>query len=114
MYNGGDNIYTHTMSHEINPECLVCSIRLSNVLVAPESTLQDFINFLVNDKNQFAEITNPSISKVDNGNSVLLHMPNIVQVNLAKNMSELVEENQQLAITNKGKAFSVTVKWKSA
>jgi len=95
MYNGGDAVYTATTSYQRNEECLVCGMKGATVLLTPGSTLQDFLNAIKEDKKNFPDLVDPSLSKKqpDGSSSVLYFSTGIMapatKDNLTKTLTEL-------------------------
>jgi len=117
MYNAVESVYTSTTQYEKNPECLVCAIKKITVNLPPKSTLQQFIDRLVKEPQIFGELSDPSVSKYEDGQMRVLHgtgaLRFMTQANLEKFMEELVHENDELIITDKGKQGKtvISVRW---
>jgi len=113
MYNGAREVYTNTTLYEKTEDCLICSLTGCTVVVDPDTTLEKFVVFLIEDKDKFLYLTDPSITKVDatSGKKDFLHMTGklgkITKGNLPKKMSELVGDGDILMITNKGNENSL-------
>jgi len=108
MYNGGWGIWTNTTMYEKTEDCLVCSLTGCMVNVEPESTLQEFINSLIADKDKFLYITNPSVVKIDEhtGDKSFLHMTGIMSKSTAGNLQKKMKD---LLVTNKYQNFAIRV-----
>uniref|UniRef100_A0A6B2L3U2 NEDD8-activating enzyme E1 catalytic subunit n=1 Tax=Arcella intermedia TaxID=1963864 RepID=A0A6B2L3U2_9EUKA len=131
MVSGGVGVYTSTTKYEKTEDCLICSLTGCTISVNPDMTLQEFIQFLINDTATFLYVTQPSIMSVDpqTGEKKFLHMTGFMAkrtaVNLPKKMSELVKEGTTLSITNKSvttgenqisreRNYLVGIKWKQS
>jgi len=127
MYNGGNGVYTNTTTYEKTEDCLICNLTGCTVAIDPEMTLNNFVQFLIQDKDKFLYLTDPSIIRIatGTGDRQFLHMTGIMrkttEVNLPKKMSELVKEGDILTITNKSakgdpvtreRNYVVGVEWK--
>jgi len=122
MYNGGDAVYTATTSYQRNEECMVCGMKGVTVLLTPQSTLQDFLNVIKEDKKNFPNLEDPSLSKkISTGTSVLYFSTGILaattQGNLTKTLVELgLEDGGGVFVASKGQTnfTEVTVRFKNA
>ena len=50
MYTGDSGVYTYTFPLEKNPECAVCGITTINLEFTPETTLNECIQYLIDNK----------------------------------------------------------------
>jgi len=106
MYNGGDGVYTNTTLYEKMEDCLICSLTGCTLSIDPEITLENFIKWLVDDKDKFLHVTKPSIRghHTQTGKKTFLHMTGFLGKqtvgNLPKKISQLVSEGDVLVITN--------------
>jgi len=107
MYNGADGVFTSTMAYEMEPECLVCSQTGATIKVDPTMTLQQFIDYLINDNDKFANITNPSLSRFSqlDGTTTLLYMTGFLAVttaeNIPKRLDQLLAEGDTIVVINR-------------
>jgi len=122
MYNGSTSIFTSTTSFERNEDCLVCSRTGAAIRVDKQQTLEEFVNMLINDKDKFLSISNPSLMRErPNGEKSFLHMTgflgNLTKAYLPMPLGELLEEGDILNITNRSKegresSYLVKILWK--
>lgn len=47
MYTGDDGVYTYTFEHQQRPDCPVCGAQSLKIKVSPETTLQEFMDMLL-------------------------------------------------------------------
>jgi len=122
MYNGSTSVFTSTTTFEKTEDCLVCSLTGTTLKVDTQQTLEDFIKMLINDKDKFLSITNPSMMRLrPTGDRSFLHMTGFLsaqtKANLPKKLGELIEEGDTLNITNRSKEgresnYLVKILWK--
>jgi len=122
MYNGSTSVFTSTTVFERNEDCLVCSLTGATLRVDKGQRLEELIKMLIDDRDKFINITNPSIMRQkQSGEKSFLHMNGFMAAqtkdNLPKTMGELVEEGDILSITNRSKEgresnYKVKILWK--
>ncbi|KAF2875042.1 hypothetical protein BDV95DRAFT_564187 [Massariosphaeria phaeospora] len=112
MYTGDESVYTYTFEHERKPDCPVCSEgNLARPLqVDPKVTLQEFLDDLA--ERPEAQLKKPSIRS--EAKSLYYQTPvgleEQTRPNLSKKLSELVEDGEEVAITDP--AFPTQFKYK--
>jgi ubiquitin-activating enzyme E1 C len=112
MYTGDVSVYTYTFEHEKKPDCPVCSDeQLARPLqVNSNLTLEEFLTGLA--ERPEAQLKKPSIRSEER--SLYYQFPPDLQEqtrpNLAKKLSELVADGEEVAITDP--AFPLQFKYK--
>ncbi|KAH7408465.1 hypothetical protein DE146DRAFT_646280 [Phaeosphaeria sp. MPI-PUGE-AT-0046c] len=103
MYTGDDSVYTYTFEHQKKDDCPVCgSGNIARPLqINPTTTLQEFIDGLA--ERPEAQLKHPSIRTGEKTLWMqLAGMQEQLRPNLDKKMSELLEEGEEMTITDKG------------
>jgi len=99
-YNGVTGVYTHSFEYERNPDCVVCSQVPRTLTVSPQSTLENLVEMLLADS-QF-QLKRPSISS--GGKNLFVSHPEqlreMTKGNLEKTISSLINENDEVYITD--------------
>jgi len=97
MNNGLDGHYSFSVSHEAEPNCLVCSTSIREINFPSTITVEDFIHFLQNDPS--LQLQSPSFS-LNNGAPVYLNNQASHKERLSKLLSEFVNGGDSLLITD--------------
>ncbi|KAJ1566982.1 hypothetical protein HK405_007664 [Cladochytrium tenue] len=107
MYVGNDGVYTYTFELQRKPECQVCgseSLRLSLPRLA---TLQDLVDVLLD--RQELQIKRPSLRTAQR--TLYMRAPRALEEasrpNLDKTLESLLEDGQEVAVTDEALPFSV-------
>jgi ubiquitin-activating enzyme E1 C len=111
MYTGDDSVYTYTFEHQKKDDCPVCGAdNMSRPLrVQPNMTLQEFIESLAGRPDM--QLKNPSIRTGEK--SLWMQLKSLqeqLRPNLEKKMAELVDDGEEMTITDKG--FPTQFKYK--
>jgi ubiquitin-activating enzyme E1 C len=100
MYSGDDAIYTYTFRHEKKDDCPVCGNVARSLEVDPTETLQDFIDSIA--VRPEAQLKKPSIRS--EGKTMYMQSPESLELktrpNLSKRMGELVEDGEEIAVSD--------------
>ena len=113
MYIGNDGVYSSTFEYTRNPSCLVCSQPPpTNITVSESSTtLNDFIAILSNDAN--LQIKTPIITSDNPRRTLYASVPPQLELatheNLSKLLSNLIQNNELLYVTDKNLRHGVTI-----
>jgi len=114
MYNAVTGVYTYTFEYEKKEACPVCGTSETTYRVAPETKLEEFIDLLAQDSRY--QLKKPSIRTP--GKSLYMQAPKALQEatkgNLGKSLSELIEEDEVLDITDPSLpsiAINIRIKW---
>ncbi|GMH36338.1 hypothetical protein BSKO_04206 [Bryopsis sp. KO-2023] len=109
LYNGGDGVYTQTMSYEKDPECFVCSSGIP-FTTSRTTTLQQFIDSLMGDARFSDKLTAPSITC--NGERLYVKgvFEKMTRPNLEKAMGEMVQDSNAVLEVNDKKLEMGTLK----
>jgi ubiquitin-activating enzyme E1 C len=111
MYTGDDSVYTYTFEHQKKDDCPVCgSGNIARPLqVNPNITLQEFIDGLA--ERPEAQLKHPAIRTGEKSLWMqLASLQDQLRPNLEKRMDELVEDGEELTITDK--SFPMQFKYK--
>jgi ubiquitin-activating enzyme E1 C len=112
MYTGDESVYTFTFEHQRKDDCPVCSSgAIARPLkVSPNASLQEFVDSLA--ERPEAQLKKPSIRTGTRSLYVqsLADLERQTRHNLEKKMSELVEEGEEMVITDK--AFPTQFRYK--
>lgn len=112
MYTGDESIYTYTFEHQKKDDCPVCGAgTIARPLqVNPNWTLQDFVDSLA--ERPEAQLKKPSIRTGEHSLYIqsLADLERQTRHNLTKKMSELVEDGEEMVITDK--SFPTQFKYK--
>ncbi|EPS40597.1 hypothetical protein H072_5545 [Dactylellina haptotyla CBS 200.50] len=107
MYTGDESIYTYTFQHEKKEECPVCGNLPQNLTVDPESTLEQLMEKL----QERPETTLKKPSFRTSSKSLYLQAPKQLEEqtrpNLEKKCKELMEEGDELSISDPGMPFNL-------
>ncbi|CAG8613967.1 8761_t:CDS:2 [Ambispora gerdemannii] len=109
MYTGNEGIYTYTFEHQKKPECPVCSDENNpvSVEVKKNMTLEEFIDWLKEKPD--AQLKKPSLSTASK--KLYLQAPPFLEKstrpNLEKKLRDLVEEGEEIVITDTTLPFSL-------
>ena len=116
MYTGDESVYTYTFEHQKKDDCPVCgSGAVARPLeVSANSTLQEFVDSLA--ERPEAQLKKPSI-RTGTSSLYIQSMADLerqTRHNLEKKMNELVEEGEEMVITDKAfpTQFRYKVVWK--
>ncbi|KAG9188638.1 ubiquitin-activating enzyme E1 C [Alternaria panax] len=116
MYTGDDSVYTYTFEHQKKEDCPVCGAgNIARPLqVLPGITLQEFIDGLA--ERPEAQLKKPSIRTGEK--SLYMQLAGLeeqTRPNLEKKMVDLVEEGEELLITDRSfpTQFKYKVVWAS-
>ncbi|KAF1999546.1 hypothetical protein P154DRAFT_523332 [Amniculicola lignicola CBS 123094] len=100
MYTGDDSIYTYTFEHEKKPDCPVCGNLARPLKVDQRFTLEEFLDGLA--ERPESQLKKPSIRT--EGKSLYYQSPPSLEEqtrpNLFKKLNELVEEGEEVVITD--------------
>ena len=109
MYTGDAGVYTYTFEHEKKDDCPVCGNLPRPIDVSKDQTLEEFIASLA-DRAE-VQLKKPPISTA--ARSLYYQSPPSLQEqtkpNLVKKMGELIEEGEELAISDP--AFQITFRF---
>ncbi|KTW31804.1 NEDD8-activating protein UBA3 [Pneumocystis jirovecii RU7] len=112
MYTGTDSIYTYTFQYEKKPDCPVCGYLPTIYEVSSKITLNEFIEELIKSPN--IHITKPSLRTASK--SLYLQAPlclkEITRPNLNKLLEELVNNGEEISITDPDLPFTLNFKLK--
>ncbi|KAF2634152.1 NEDD8-activating enzyme E1 catalytic subunit [Massarina eburnea CBS 473.64] len=112
MYTGDESVYTYTFEHQKKDDCPVCGLgTIARPLeVSPNMTLQDFVESLA--EKPEAQLKKPSIRTGEKSLYIqsLADLERQTRHNLEKKMVDLVEEGEEMVITDK--AFPTQFKYK--
>lgn len=112
MYTGDESVYTYTFEHQKKDDCPVCGSDTvaRPIEIAPSATLQDFVELLA--ERPEAQLKKPSIRTGEKSLYIqsLADLERQTRHNLDKKMAELVEEGEEIVITDK--AFPTQFKYK--
>jgi len=64
-YSGNGGCNTTVVPNELNPQCLVCGCEPLEVTFDRDSTLQDFLNYIIQDDSTFKFFTQPVLTWPD-------------------------------------------------
>ncbi|KAJ8603835.1 hypothetical protein CTAYLR_000271 [Chrysophaeum taylorii] len=99
MYMGSEGVYTHTFRYEKKPDCPVCSGATRDLAVNPNLTLADLIKSL---KASDLRLKAPSLAKADS--TLYMQKPKALELatrpNLTKTLSELVDDDDEITVTD--------------
>ncbi|KAG0643615.1 hypothetical protein HOY80DRAFT_344353 [Tuber brumale] len=107
MYIGNEGVYTHTFEHEKKDDCPVCGNLATDFTVDPEWTLEEFIDKLKEQPE--VQIKKPTL--VTERRKLYYQGPpqlnEQTRPNLEKKMKDLVDNREEIAITDPGLPFSL-------
>jgi len=110
MYSGDEGVYTYTFETEQKDDCPVCGNLARNLTINPRITLQEFIDSL--GERAEAQLKKPSIRS--EAKSLYIQFPASLREqtapNLSKKLSELVEDGEEIAVTDQ--AFAIAFKYR--
>ncbi|KAG5519158.1 hypothetical protein PMAC_002246 [Pneumocystis sp. 'macacae'] len=112
MYTGTDSIYTYAFQYQKKPDCPVCGYLAKIYQVSPRITLNELIKELIKSSN--LHLTRPSLRT---GLKSLylqapLHLEEITRSNLSKSLEELVDDGEDVLITDPDLPFTLKLKLK--
>jgi len=109
MYIGDGGIYTHTFEHEKKDDCPVCGYEQIQFTVNPKLKLKDFIQMLIDKPN--ISIKKPSLCSATK--PLYMRAPKNLEMatrpNLEKTLEELVEENEEVIVTDPALPISMHI-----
>ncbi|KAF3082645.1 hypothetical protein TWF569_006616 [Orbilia oligospora] len=107
MYTGDESVYTYTFQHEKKDDCPVCGNLPQALTVDPESTLEQLMEKL----QERPETTLKKPSLRTSAKSLYLQAPKQLEEqtrpNLEKQLKELMEEGDELSISDPGMPFNL-------
>ncbi|GAO50732.1 hypothetical protein SAICODRAFT_5417 [Saitoella complicata NRRL Y-17804] len=107
MYTGDQGVYTYTFEHMKKDECPVCGNLAQDYEIDPEITLEEFIEKLK--ERPETQMKSPSL-RTGSKSLYLRGPPQLEQAtrpNLQKKVGELVEEGEEISITDTSMPFSL-------
>ena len=110
MYSGDEGIYTYTFTHDKKDDCPVCGNLARSLEVDPKKTLQEFIESLA--ERAEAQLKRPTI-RTEKASLYYQSPPSLeeqTRPNLSKKLSDLVEDGEEIAVSDP--AFQVTFRFK--
>ncbi|RHZ88541.1 hypothetical protein Glove_22g205 [Diversispora epigaea] len=112
MYTGNEGVYTFTFEHQKKSDCPVCGIQNISVEVKRDITVEDFIDFLKEKPD--IQLKKPSLTKASTNEKIYWQSPPFFEQktrpNLEKKLSSIVEEGDDILITDSSLPISLTVK----
>ncbi|KAJ9097137.1 hypothetical protein QFC21_004806 [Naganishia friedmannii] len=112
MYVGNDSLYTFTFEHEKRPECPVCGGETIEFEVKKDTKLERVVEMLT--ERQDMQIKKPSLSG-PNG-PLFFQAPKqlyeATKANLEKTVGEILQEGDQLNVTDRALPFTLTLRIK--
>ncbi|CAO3679538.1 unnamed protein product [Umbelopsis vinacea] len=110
MYTGNDGVYTYTFEHQKKPECPVCGTIAIKIEVDPDMILEDFLDVLKEKPD--TQLKKPSLRTATK--SLYMQAPPALEKasrpNLLLKMSELVEDNDEITVTDVALPVSMQLK----
>ncbi|KAI8970155.1 hypothetical protein BDF20DRAFT_889651 [Mycotypha africana] len=110
MYTGNDGIYTYTFEHQKKPECPVCGSETVTHAFKPTMTLQELIDWLGDRPD--TQLKKPSLRTASS--TLYMQAPRTLEEqtrpNLSKSLSELVENNDYITVTDDALPVSLQLK----
>ncbi|GAB5591827.1 NEDD8 activating enzyme [Umbelopsis nana] len=110
MYTGNDGVYTYTFEHQKKPECPVCGTIAIKIDVDPDMILEDFLDVLKEKPD--TQLKKPSLRTATK--SLYMQGPPPLEKasrpNLVFKMSELVEDNDEITVTDVALPVSMQLK----
>jgi len=101
MYMGSEGVYSHTFVYERKEDCPVCTSKVKTITVGPKTTLNELIVELC-DADGDLRLRAPSMTTA--GKLLYMQKPPALNAstrpNLDKALSELVEEGEEIAVTD--------------
>eukprot|EP00536_Pseudo-nitzschia_multiseries_P010903 jgi/Psemu1/204451/e_gw1.350.15.1 len=101
MYMGSEGVYSHTFVYERKEDCPVCTSKVRTITVGPKTTLHELIVKLC-DADGDLRLGAPSMTAA--GKLLYMQKPPALNAstrpNLHKALSELVEEGEEIAVTD--------------
>jgi NEDD8-activating enzyme E1 len=109
QYSGDDGLYTYTFNYDKKDDCPVCGSLARDMWVKSNLTLEEFIETLK--ERPEAQLKKPSL-RTEAKNLYLQSRPlkDILAPNLKKPMKDLVEDGEEIGVTDP--AFQVSFKFK--
>ncbi|CAI6272070.1 unnamed protein product [Periconia digitata] len=113
MYTGDESVYTYTFEHQKKDDCPVCGADTvaRPIEIPANATLRDFVDLLA--ERPEAQLKKPSIRTGEKSLYIqsLADLERQTRGNLDKEMSDLVEEGEEMVVTDK--AFPTQFKYKA-
>lgn len=110
MYAGEEGVYTYTFEAERKPDCPVCGTIARKLVIDPETILEEFIEGLA--ERPEAQLKKPSLRT--EAKTLYQRSPpqleEMTRPNLRKKICELVEDGEEIAVTDP--AFQIAFKYK--
>ncbi|CAD6899380.1 unnamed protein product [Tilletia controversa] len=110
MYTANEGVYTYTFEHEQRPDCPVCGGESRDFVVQPDWPLQRVVDMLL--ELQDLQIKRPSLSG-PKGPLYFRAPPPLEEAtrgNLAKTLGELLEEDDEVEVTDASLPFQLTLR----
>lgn len=110
QYVGNDSLYTFTFQHEQRPECPVCGGESITAEVGRDWTLERLVEWI--GLRQDLQIKRPSLAYSDARPLFFQAPPQLYEAtkpNLEKTLPELLEEGEEIVVTDPNLPFSLTV-----
>ena len=107
MYAGNEGIYTYTFKHEKRPDCPVCGADARVVKVRKDTTVQEWIEQLQEDRN--ISLKRPSLRTVG-GKAVYMQAPPQLELQTRENLDKTVYDvigNDQVLVTDSNLPLSL-------
>lgn len=112
MYTGTDSVYTYTFQLQKKPDCPVCGCLAIIYEVNPKITLNEFIEKLIESPN--VRVRKPSL-RTGSKNLYSQGPPQLEKAtrpNLNKLLEELIDNNEEVSITDPNLPFNLNLKLK--
>ncbi|KAF8314006.1 hypothetical protein DL93DRAFT_2125730 [Clavulina sp. PMI_390] len=110
MLIGTEGVYSYTFEHERKPDCPVCGDNSKPATISKEMTVEELLEWLL--EKQDIQAKKPSLSY--GGKPIYLQAPPQLELstrpNLAKKLSDLVPDGDDLTVTSASLPFSLNLK----
>uniref|UniRef100_A0A1D1XTA4 NEDD8-activating enzyme E1 catalytic subunit n=1 Tax=Anthurium amnicola TaxID=1678845 RepID=A0A1D1XTA4_9ARAE len=111
MYTGNEGLYTYTFEHQKKPDCPVCGNERVAMEISKEITVEDFIEHLK--EKQDVQLKKPSLSHANTGEKIYWQSPPVFEQktrsNLEKKLIEMVEQGDEITVTDTTLPFSLQI-----
>ncbi|CAO3671202.1 unnamed protein product [Umbelopsis ramanniana] len=112
MYTGNDGVYTYTFEHQKKPECPVCGTVAIKIDIDPDMILEDFLDVLKEKPD--TQLKKPSLRT--STKALYMQAPPPLEKasrpNLVLKMGELVEDGDEITVTDVALPVSMQLKVK--